>query len=84
MAGTALASWRLRAGAGRKLHFTPVAGAEALQLRGAIPGVGYGAIAGAVLSWMDGLKVKLQGEWARRPGDASPGVALAAEVGSRF
>jgi hypothetical protein len=82
-AGTVLVSSRLRLG-GRKLHVTPVAGAEALRLRGAIPGVGYGAIGGAVISWAEGLKVKLQGEWARKPGDASPGVAVAAEVGSRF
>ncbi|HET8541191.1 MAG TPA: hypothetical protein VFL83_15055 [Anaeromyxobacter sp.] len=83
-AGTALLSWRLRAGEARRLRLTPVVGMEALRLRGATPGVGYGAIAGAVISWTEGLKVKLQGEWARRPGDGSPAVAVAAEVGSRF
>jgi hypothetical protein len=83
-AGTALVAWKLRAGETRRLRVTPVAGAEALELRGATRGVGYGAIAGAVLSWTEGLKVKLQGEWARRPGDASPASAISAEVGTRF
>lgn len=83
-AGTALVSWRLRAGDARRLRITPVAGVEALQLSGATRGVGYGVIAGGVISWTEGLKVKLQGEWARRPGDATPAGALAAEVGTRF
>lgn len=80
-AGTALVGWKLRA---RSLHVTPVAGGEALEVRGAGGGVGYGAIAGAVLSWTEGLKVKLQGEWARRPGDESPASAVAVEVGTAF
>lgn len=84
-AGTALLAWRLRVGHGGRLRITPVAGAEALRLSDATGGaVGYGAIAGAVISWTEGLKVKLQGEWARRPGDTTPASALAAEVGTRF
>jgi hypothetical protein len=83
-AGTALLSYRLRMGGERRLRLTPVAGVEALELRGATAGVGYGAIAGAVISWAEGLKVKLQGEWARRPGDPAPARAIAVEVGSRF
>ena len=63
---------------------TPVAGAEALALRGASRGVGYAAIAGAVLSWTEGLKVKLQTEWARRPGDAVPATWVGAEIGTQF
>ena len=77
-AGTALVAWHLRAGDARRLRITPVAGAEALQLSGATRGVGYAAIAGAVISWTEGLKVKLQGEWARRPGDPNPASAVAA------
>lgn len=82
-AGTALVSWRLGGGEGR-LRLTPVAGAEAVQLRGATAGIGYGAIAGAVISRAERLKVKVQGEWARKPGDVSPAAAVAIEVGSRF
>ncbi len=83
-AGTALVSWRLRVGGDRRLRVTPVAGAEALEVRGATPGVGYGAITGAVISWAEGLKVKVQGEWARRAGDPAPAKSIAVEVGSRF
>ncbi|HSD22090.1 MAG TPA: porin [Anaeromyxobacter sp.] len=83
-AGTALVGWTLAIGETRRLRVTPIAGGEVLELRGTTRGVGYSAIAGAVLSWTEGLKVKLQGERARRPGDDVPGNALAMQVATRF
>jgi hypothetical protein len=83
-AGTALVGWTLAVGHTRRLRVTPIAGGEVLELRGTTRGVGYSAIAGAVLSWTEGLKVKLQGERARRPGDAVPGNALAMQIATRF
>ena len=83
-AGTALVGWTLAIRETRRLRVTPIAGGEVLELRGTTRGVGYSAIAGAVLSWREGLKVKLQGERARRPGDDVPGNALAMQVATRF
>ncbi|WP_242372823.1 porin, partial [Anaeromyxobacter sp. SG26] len=83
-AGTALVGWTFKLGEARRLRVTPVAGAEVLELRGTTRGVGYSAIAGAVLAWTEGLKVKVQGERARRPGDEVPGNALAMQIATRF
>lgn len=83
-AGTALVGWTLAVREARRLRVTPVAGGEVLQLRGTIHGVGYSAIGGAVLSWREGLKVKLQGERARRPGEDVPGSAVAIQIATRF
>jgi hypothetical protein len=83
-AGTALLGWTFRGGEGGRLRVMPIAGAEVLEVRGATRGVGHSAIAGAVLSWTEGLKVKLQGEWARRPGDDEAATWLAAELGTAF
>ncbi|WP_242346869.1 OprO/OprP family phosphate-selective porin [Anaeromyxobacter terrae] len=83
-AGTALVGWTFKLGEARRLRVTPVAGAEVLELRGTTRGVGYSAIGGAVLAWTEGLKVKLQGERARRPGDEVPGNALAMQIATRF
>ena len=83
-AGTALVGWTVAIAESRRLRVTPVAGGEVLRLRGTTRGVGYSAIAGAVLSWTEGLKVKLQGERARRPGDDVPANALAVQFATRF
>jgi hypothetical protein len=83
-AATALVGWKVGAGGARRLRVTPIAGGEVLELRGASGGVGYSATIGAVLSWAEGLKVKLQGERARRPGEDTPGNALAMQLATRF
>jgi hypothetical protein len=83
-AGTALVGWTFRLAHGGKLKLTPIAGAEALELRGTTRGVADAVIAGAVLGWIDGLKVKLQAERARRPGDDAPANAVALEIATRF
>lgn len=83
-AGTALAGWTFALGETRRLKVTPVAGGEVLEVRGATRGVGHSAIAGAVLSWTKGLKVKLQGERARRPGDDVSQNAMALQIATRF
>ncbi len=83
-AGTALVEWSVRAVASGRLAVTPIAGVEALEVSGATRAAAYGAIAGAVISWTKGLKVKLEGEWARRPGDGAPAIALATQLGTRF
>jgi hypothetical protein len=80
---TALASVTARFRGGR-LRVAPVAGAEVLELRDGSGARGHAVIGGAVLSWLDGLKVKLQGERARRPGDEAPANALAIELGTKF
>lgn len=82
VAGTALASFTIRAGP--TLRVAPMAGAEALELRGDVAGRGHAAILGAVLSWGDGLKVKVQGERARRPGDEGIAHDVALEIATRF
>jgi hypothetical protein len=83
VAGTALASLTVKLLSGR-LRLAPIAGAEVLELREGPGARGEAVIAGAVLSWLDGLKLKLQGERARRPGDVGPRNALAIELGTRF
>jgi hypothetical protein len=84
-AGTALAGWTFRLAHAGKLKLTPIAGFEALELRGATTrGVADAVIGGAVLGWADGLKVKLQAERGRRPGDGAPKSAIALEIATRF
>jgi hypothetical protein len=81
---TALAGWTFRVGEGGRFRITPVAGGEAIELRGSVPGQGHAVIAGAVLARAEGLKVKVIGERALRPGDEDPENALALEIGTRF
>jgi hypothetical protein len=83
-AATAIAGWTFRVGEGGRLRVTPVAGGEAIELRGEIPGKGHAVIAGAVLARAEGLKVKIVGERALRPGDEVPENAVALEVATRF
>jgi hypothetical protein len=79
-AGIALVQYAVKLAPGT--HLAPLAGAEALQLSGARTGAG--AVLGAVLSYGRDLKVKVQGERARRPGDAAPANAVAVELATRF
>jgi hypothetical protein len=79
-AGVALVQYAVKLAPGT--HLAPLAGAEALQLSGARTGAG--AVLGAVLSYGRNLKVKVQGERARRPGDAAPANAVAVELATRF
>lgn len=67
-----------------RLRLTPVAGIEALRLRGPAAGTGSSAVVGAVLGAGSGLKLKVQGERARRPGDTAPANAIAVELATRF
>ncbi len=81
-AATAVASWDFRVG--RSWLAGPVLGAEGLRLRDGEDGVGWAAIVGAVLHHTEGLKVKLEGERARRPGDDVPRNAVVVQLGTRF
>jgi hypothetical protein len=81
---TALAGWTFRVGEGGRFRVTPVAGGEAIELRGAVPGQGHAVILGAVLARAEGLKVKIMGERALRPGDEDPENAVALEIATRF
>lgn len=80
-AGVGLLEYTLRL---TPLRITPVAGFEALRLRGAAPATGAGAVLGAVLGAGRGLKLKLQWERARRPEEEAPESAIALELATRF
>lgn len=67
-----------------RLRLTPIAGLEALRLRGPAAGTGSSAVVGAVLGAGAGLKLKVQAERARRPGDTAPANAVAVELATRF
>jgi len=83
VAATALAMVTVKLLEGR-LRVAPVAAAELLELREGARARGEGVIGGAVISWLDGLKLKLQWERARRPGDEGPRNAVAVELATRF
>jgi hypothetical protein len=82
-AATAVATYTLEF-LERRLRVAPLAAAEVLQLDDGSGGQGHAAIAGAVISWAGGLKLKVQGERARRPGDTDEATALALELGTKF
>lgn len=69
---------------GKRLRVTPMAGLEALRLRAPAQGTGSSAVAGAVLGFGEGLKLKVQGERARRPGETAPANAIAVQLATRF
>ncbi|HYG67232.1 MAG TPA: hypothetical protein VD838_06220, partial [Anaeromyxobacteraceae bacterium] len=81
---TALAGWTFPLGESGTFRITPIAGAEAIELRGSVPGQGHAVIAGAVLARAEGLKVKIVGERALRPGDEVSENAVAVEIATRF
>lgn len=68
----------------RQLRLTPIAGFEALRLRGPLPATGTSTVLGAVLGVRGGLKLKVQWERARRPEDPAPANAIAVELATRF
>ncbi|MFY3742424.1 hypothetical protein ACOQFB_00830 [Anaeromyxobacter sp. Red801] len=69
---------------GKRLRVTPMAGVEALRLRAPAQGTGSSAVGGAVLGFGEGLKLKVQGERARRPGEKAPANAIAVQLATRF
>ncbi len=62
----------------------PVAGAEALQLRGEIAGQGWSALGGINILFADSFKAQFQVERALRPGDAAPGLEYSLQLATRF
>ncbi len=62
----------------------PVAGAEALQLRGPMRGQGHGFVGGLNVLFSEHFKALLQAEHALRPGDEAPGVEYSLQLATRF
>jgi hypothetical protein len=62
----------------------PVAGAEALQLRGETAGQGWAAVGGLNVLFSDSFKAQLQAERALRPGDEAPGTEFSLQLATRF
>ena len=62
----------------------PAVGAEALQLRGELAGTGFGATVGLNANYEDRIRLQVQAERARRPGDETPQNELSLQVGARF
>jgi hypothetical protein len=62
----------------------PLAGAEALQLRGDVAGRGWAAVGGFNLLFSDSFKAQLQAEHALRPGDEAPGTEYSLQLAMRF
>jgi hypothetical protein len=62
----------------------PVAGVEALQLRGDVAGRGWAAVGGFNLLFSDSFKAQLQAERALRPGDEAPGTEYSLQLATRF
>ncbi|WP_309243038.1 hypothetical protein [Hyalangium versicolor] len=62
----------------------PLAGAEALQLRGDTAGRGWAAVGGVNILFSDAFKAQLQAEHALRPGDEAPGTEYSLQLATRF
>lgn len=62
----------------------PLAGAEALQLRGDVVGRGWAAVGGVNILFSDAFKAQLQAEHALRPGDEAPGTEYSLQLAMRF
>lgn len=62
----------------------PLAGAEALQLRGDVAGRGWSAVGGVNVLFLDAFKAQLQAERALRPGDETPGTEFSLQLATRF
>jgi hypothetical protein len=62
----------------------PLAGAEALQLRGDVVGRGWAAVGGVNILFSDAFKAQLQAEHALRPGDEAPGTEYSLQLATRF
>jgi hypothetical protein len=62
----------------------PLAGVEALQLRGDVAGHGWAAVGGFNILFSDSFKAQLQTERALRPGDEAPGTEYLLQLATRF
>jgi hypothetical protein len=62
----------------------PLAGAEALQLRGPLRARGYSWVGGLNLLLLDHFKAQLQAERALRAGDEAPGLEYSLQFATRF
>jgi len=62
----------------------PVAGVEAMQLRGPVRGQGHGFMGGLNVLFSEHFKALLQAEHALRPGDEAPGVEYSLQLATRF
>ncbi|SET53110.1 hypothetical protein [Stigmatella erecta] len=62
----------------------PVAGAEALQLRGEVTGRGWTTVGGVNILFSDFFKAQVQAERGVRPGDEVPGTELSLQLATRF
>jgi hypothetical protein len=69
---------------GKDWALQPLAGAEALQLRGEVAGRGWAAVGGFNVLFSDSFKVQLQAERALRPGDEAPGTEYSLQLATRF
>ncbi|WP_224245913.1 OprO/OprP family phosphate-selective porin [Hyalangium gracile] len=69
---------------GNEWALQPVAGAEAMQLRGEMAGRGWAAVGGFNLLFSDTFKAQLQVERALRPGDEGPGTEYLLQLATRF
>ncbi|HYH99963.1 MAG TPA: hypothetical protein VD972_28675, partial [Hyalangium sp.] len=69
---------------GKDWALQPLAGAEALQLRGEVAGRGWAAVGGFNVLFSDSFKAQLQAERALRPGDEAPGTEYSLQLATRF
>jgi len=69
---------------GHEWALQPLAGAEALQLRGDVAGRGWAAVGGVNVLFSDSFKAQLQAEHALRPGDEAPGTEYSLQLATRF
>jgi hypothetical protein len=69
---------------GHEWALQPLAGAEALQLRGEVAGRGWAAVGGLNILFSDSFKAQLQAERALRPGDEAPGTEFSLQLATRF
>jgi hypothetical protein len=69
---------------GKDWVLQPLAGAEALQLRGDVAGRGWAAVGGVNVLFLDAFKAQLQAEHALRPGDEAPGTEYSLQLATRF
>jgi hypothetical protein len=69
---------------GHEWSLQPLAGAEALQLRGSVTGRGWAAVGGLNVLFSDFFRAQLQAEHALRPGDEAPGTEYSLQFATRF
>ncbi|HZI14946.1 MAG TPA: hypothetical protein VE153_31540 [Myxococcus sp.] len=77
-----LAQWAVPVG--EEWAVQPVAGVEALQLRGDVEGTGHAMVGGVNLLLGDRFKAQFQAERALRPGDEAAGLEYSLQLATRF